>query len=132
MPGDGVPMSDPLLSGPVWVASDLGTGEVANAIVDLGSPRASPEVPGIMLYLQIEEDGEDLFWSIGIGEEVAGFGEATIESGTAEGLPAAKVACWAATVAYLRDDGYGDDEIAMAVPHPARSLTLDLDDDCDE
>jgi hypothetical protein len=82
-------MSDPLLSGPAWVASDSGWREVASAVVDLGSPRANPAVPPITLYVEIEEDGEDLFWSVGIGEEVAGFGEAAIESGTATDLPAA-------------------------------------------
>lgn len=37
-----------------------------------------------------------------------------------------------AAVAYLRDDGYTDEEITESISQPARSLILDLDDDDDD
>jgi hypothetical protein len=126
-------VTDPLQSGPTWEAFDSGSSGVASAVIGLGSPRANPGVPGITLYLQIEDDDNDgYFWSVGIGEEMAGFGEATVESGTATDLLTAQEDSWAAAVAYLRDDGYTNEEITESISQPAGSMELDLDDDYDE
>jgi hypothetical protein len=109
---------------PKWRVT--GWGESESASIDLGPPIANPQVPSLTLYLEVEEDSEielegddaDLpayTWSVGVGEEEAGFGDAVIESGHASGLEAAKSACWGAAVDYLHDDSYGDDEIAEAI-----------------
>jgi hypothetical protein len=100
-----------------------------SATVCAGSPRTHPDVPPIDLYLDVEEDEDVLdqlnddgvvddpgwLWRFGISEEESGFGEAQIDSGRAVDLEDAQRDCWLAVIAYLRSDGYSDDEIVASI-----------------
>jgi hypothetical protein len=115
-------MNDPLSATPHWNKEEVGNIVIsASAIVDLGQPQAEPGVPAITLYLEIDEnvddDGEYLTcsWNFGISEEDAGFGEAQIENGLADDSEEAMSDCWEAVVAYLRLDGYSDEQILDSI-----------------
>ncbi len=103
---------------PEWVCEEQG-GFVrsASAVVVLGRPRANPAGPSTVLFLEIEED-QDLVeygWSFGISEEEAGFGESVYGGCWSPDLQQAEHDCWLGAVAFLRQEGYSDEEITAAV-----------------
>jgi hypothetical protein len=113
---------DPLSATPHWNKEEVGNIVMsARSIVDLGHPQAEPGVPAITLYLEIDENVDDddeyltCSWNFGISEEDAGFGEAQIENGLADDSEEAMSDCWEAVVAYLRRDGYSDEQILDSI-----------------
>jgi hypothetical protein len=113
---------DPLSATPHWNKEEVGNIVMsARSIVDLGHPQAEPGVPAITLYLEIDENVDDddeyltCSWNFGISEEDAGFGEAQIENGLADDSEEAMSDCWEAVVAYLRRDGYSDQQILESI-----------------
>ena len=62
------------------------------------------------------ETVDEYRWTFGISEDDAGFGEAEFEYREAPDVEEAKQDCWGAVIAFLRGEGYADDEIAASVP----------------
>lgn len=98
---------------------------VASATVNPGPPRSFPEAEWGAVFLQIERNDEydwdnetvdEYRWTFGISEDDAGFGEAEFEYREAPDVEEAKQDCWGAVIAFLRGEGYADDEIAASVP----------------
>lgn len=108
-----------------WSEHEAGGLTTADAIVSLGPPRSTPDDTRTLLYLDIEQDEDDsddddiespgYVWRYGVGEEESGFGEAEYENGRAPTLVQAKHDCSEAVVAFLRGEGYSDEEILSAV-----------------
>ena len=104
-----------------WQQEDDGSW---SAVVCPGVPRGNPSYPDGPIYLDIKEDedwddsNEDghpaLIWRISISEEEAGFGESTIDSGSASDVDQAKADCWEAVIAFLLGEGFSEGEIVGA------------------
>jgi hypothetical protein len=129
-------MSDPLDQAPDWSEVQVdGWVTSASAIIGLGPPSATPNLPAITIYLDIEESDDEsevaegpvensgaqisspYAWRFSYcnTEDEDSWSEEGDESGQTFEVEKAKQDCWRAVIQFLKADGYSDDEIADSV-----------------
>jgi hypothetical protein len=119
------------LSGPVkdvepnWVEGSgiRWSGVSFDAIVG-ELPALDNGAPATTLYLEVEQPDADetddvppgtWVWRFGIGEEEAGFGEATIDEDRADTLKGAQQECWWEAIQWLLSNGWTMEQILDSV-----------------
>ena len=111
-------MTDALDVAPVWAhAEQDGFVRSSSAVVVLREPLSNPDGPSTTLFLEISEDEDlvDFSWFFGTSEEEANFGPSVYGDGRSPDLQEAEVDCWEETVAFLRVEGYSDEEIIASL-----------------
>ena len=108
-------------------------GEVRSAYarVTLTSPIADPSEEPIVIFLDINPDGDAFQWTAFFVDE-EGVDRAEIGRGTTVDLEEAMKESWVRVCGFLTSLGYADDEITRSISQPAGSLILDLDEGYDD